>query len=142
MAYVFISYVNNQMFFCNADDLLETNYENLYVTSGFDDEESAGYRTFVITTDNNMYAFRVNSEADSSVVTQLLAMFGYDRDSLEIKTVQEMVSVESVNESLEASSTSIQTDEADSESSETTDENEEVVAADTDVTDSTSSVTK
>ena len=98
--YIFVSHLNNQLFFCNADDLLETNYLNLYVTRGFDDSTSAGYRTFAITTDNNVYAFRVSSEAPDQLLSELLDKFGYNRDNLTIKPVQEMVPTEAVEESL------------------------------------------
>ena len=103
--YVFVSHVNNQLFFCNADELLETNYLNLYVTRGFDDPESAGYRTFAITTKNNMYAFRIASDADENLVSELFNEFGYVRENLSIKPVQEMVSTDVVENTIVVEST-------------------------------------
>ena len=70
------------------------------MTRGFDDSTSAGYRTFAITTDNNVYAFRVSSEAPDQLVGELLDKFGYNRDNLTIKPVQEMIPTEVVEESL------------------------------------------
>lgn len=100
MTYLFITYVNNQAFYCKATDLLETNYYNLFVTKGFDDPESTGYRTFVITTNNNMYAFRINEDADESVLDEILEKFGYNRETISIKTVQEVVPANIVEDSV------------------------------------------
>lgn len=124
--YVFVSHLNNQLFFCNASDLLETNYVNLYVTRGFDDPESAGYRTFAITTDNNIYAFRINSEAPDELMSELLNEFGYNRDNITVKPVQEMVANEVVEKSMNEEVSSDKNTEEVENLSENTEEVEEV----------------
>ena len=124
MAYLFMSHVNNTMFFCNATDLLETEYANLYVTKGFDEPTDAGYRTFAITTDNNLYAFRVNSDADDIVLTEILAYFGYDRESIKVKTVQEVISNDAVENSISENALNTEALEETGEATEEVEETE------------------
>lgn len=96
IAYVFITTINNPTFMCNAADLIATNIDNLFICEGFDNEESTGYRTFALTTDNDLYVFRVASEASDSLVTELLAQFGIDRTTIEVKVVQSVVDTSSI----------------------------------------------
>lgn len=96
-AYAFVTYVDNDSFMCEAKDLLETNYENLFVCDGFDDIESIGYRTFAIKgTKNQLYVFRVLEIADEQLVVDMLKAFGIDKSEIKLSVIQQSVDVEDI----------------------------------------------
>lgn len=88
---VYITHIDNKVFNCRAEDLIETNYENLYITSDFDNKDSVGYRTFVLANGHSLYVFRVNKEANESVLVNLLNEFNIDRDKIKVKIVQSVI---------------------------------------------------
>lgn len=96
-AYVFVTYVNNDSFMCEASDLLNTNYDNLFVCDGFNDKESVGYRTFAIKgSGDQLYIFRVLEIADEKLVDEIFTAFGIEKDKIEVEVVQESVDIENV----------------------------------------------
>lgn len=90
-AYAYVTSINNPTFLCNSSDLLMTNYDKLYVTTDFDNPEGTGYRTFALSTESNVYVFRVAKHIDESFLTDLLKQFDIDRDNIKIKVVQSVV---------------------------------------------------
>lgn len=84
--YVFSIY--NDAMGINPEDLLETNIDNVYIHKQFDDNESAGYNTFAILTNNNMYCFKTNSK---ELAFQVLNELGFESESLVIDKIQSVI---------------------------------------------------
>lgn len=122
-AYAFITYINNVNFMCEASDLLNTNYDNLFICDGFDDKESIGYRTFAIKgKDDQLYVFRVLEFADEQLLVDILKTFGIEKDKIEVQVIQESVDVEHVDGVNEEGAESI----FEAETSETIENTEEL----------------
>lgn len=91
---IYVTSINNSTFMCNDTDLVETNYDNLLITNDFDNKNSVGYRTFVLKTENNMYVFRLDTDAKDSVLKNFLNKFDIDSDKIEVKVVQSVIDKE------------------------------------------------
>ena len=91
ITYLSISKINNANFGCNAEDLIATNIDNLFITLDFDKEDSAGYKTFALIGGDNLYCFRLNKLSHISLMDNLLKQLGIENKPLEVKVIQRVI---------------------------------------------------
>lgn len=84
--YIYSIY-NNKMGL-NPGDLLETELENVFIHKQFDDEDSNGFCTFVILSDNNIYCFKA---INRDLVIEVLGQLGIDYSKLTIDKIQSVI---------------------------------------------------
>lgn len=84
--YIFSIY--NEKLGIKPEDLLETNINKVYIHKQFDDENSTGYNTFVILTENNLYCFKA---ASRELVLEVLDSFNFDSSLLTIGKIQSVI---------------------------------------------------
>lgn len=84
LPYAFITNVDNYYFLCNSDDLEKTNKIGLYKVKGWDNPESANYRTVGLQRkdEKGIYIIRVASEAPDTTLEMILNQFNYSVDDL------------------------------------------------------------
>jgi hypothetical protein len=91
--YVYIGSIDNEKLGCNADDLVATNTDGLYIHKDFDKQGYVGYKTFALKTENNLYVIKLNEVAHESLQESLFEQFGIDTKQIEIKKIQRMIDV-------------------------------------------------
>lgn len=85
---LYIFSVYNDTMEIEPEDLLQTNINNVFIHKQFDDEESVGYNTFAIITNNNMYCFKTTSR---DLALQVLNKLGFEYDSIVIDKIQSVI---------------------------------------------------
>lgn len=91
ITYISISKINNEKFGCNAEDLIATNIDNMFITLDFDKENSLGYKTFALIGKDNLYCFRLNKLSHISLMNNILNQLGIENKSIEIKVIQRVI---------------------------------------------------
>lgn len=90
--YMYICGIDNEVIGCNANDLVASTQDNIYLHKDFDTEGSSGYKVFGIKTGNSLYIIKVNGIAHESIISNTLKQLGYDTETkLTIKKVQNVV---------------------------------------------------
>ena len=84
--YIFSIY--NEKLGIKPEDLLETNIDKVFIHKQFDDENSTGYNTFVVLTENNLYCFKA---ANRDLVLEVLDNLGFDSSLLTIDKIQSVI---------------------------------------------------
>lgn len=91
ITYMYISSINNEYIGCNAEDLIATDKDNLYIHYNFDKPDKVGYKTFAIMADNNLYCIKLNELASEAMQNNLFKQLGINDNSIEIKKIQRVV---------------------------------------------------
>ena len=89
--YISISCVNNEFFGCNAEDLIATTNEKVFVHMNYDNAKSIGYKTLALISDTNLYCFRFFGESAEELRLNLFEQLGIDLEQIEIKKVQRVI---------------------------------------------------
>lgn len=89
--YFYISKINNDKFGCYAENLIATTNENIFVHEDYDKEDSIGYKTFALKTDNNLYCIRLAEIAHKSLQLNIYKQLGIKSDKIEIKKIQSVI---------------------------------------------------
>lgn len=84
--YIFSIY--NEKLGIKPEDLLETNIDKVFIHKQFDDENSTGYNTFVVLTENNLYCFKATNR---DLVLEVLDNLGFDSSLLTIDKIQSVI---------------------------------------------------
>lgn len=86
--YFYVSFVNNENIGCRAEDLIATTNDKLFIHLDYDNKNGAGYKTFAIKTDTQLYCFRLNEIEES---TRLFKQLDIELDNVEIKKIQRVI---------------------------------------------------
>lgn len=90
--YIYIFGINNNTMKVNAEDLLATNYDNIYMTVGYNDPDNNAFRTLIISTDTNIYCIKFNGLADESLRKNVFEQLGIKlNEEIKINTIQKFV---------------------------------------------------
>lgn len=80
--------IHNNVMGLNPEDLLKTELENMFIHKQFDSEESNGFCTFAIISNNDIYCFKA---INRDIVHEVLEQFGMDSSKLTIGKIQSVI---------------------------------------------------
>lgn len=92
--YIFITSINNEKIGCNAEDLIATKTNGLYIHKDFEKEGYVGYKTFALKTDSNLYVIKLNEISHESLQNNIFEQLGINTKQVEIKKIQRVMSID------------------------------------------------
>lgn len=85
---ILISDINNKVIGSKAENFLETNLDNVFISKKFDDESSSEYNTFAVLSGTNLYTFKTS---DREMVYEILKGLGITPKQIVIDKVQSVI---------------------------------------------------
>lgn len=85
---ILISDINNEVIGSKAENFLETNLDNVFISKKFDDESSSEYNTFAVLSGKNLYTFKTSTR---EMVYEILKGLGITPKQIVIDKVQSVI---------------------------------------------------
>lgn len=85
---ILISDINNEAIGSKAENFLETNLDNVFISKKFDDESSSEYNTFAVLSGTNLYTFKTSTR---EMVYEILKGLGITPKQIVIDKVQSVI---------------------------------------------------
>lgn len=85
---ILISDINNEAIGSKAENFLETNLDNVFISKKFDDESSSEYNTFAVLSGKNLYTFKTSTR---EMVYEILKGLGITPKQIVIDKVQSVI---------------------------------------------------
>lgn len=85
---ILISDINNKAIGSKAENFLETNLDNVFISKKFDDESSSEYNTFAVLSGKNLYTFKTSTR---EMVYEILKGFSITPKQIVIDKVQSVI---------------------------------------------------
>lgn len=85
---ILISDINNEAIGSKAENFLETNLDNVFISKKFDDESSSEYNTFAVLSGTNLYTFKTSTR---EMVYEILKGIGITPKQIVIDKVQSVI---------------------------------------------------
>lgn len=85
---ILISDINNKAIGSKAENFLETNLDNVFISKKFDDESSSEYNTFAVLSGTNLYTFKTSTR---EMVYEILKGLGITPKQIVIDKVQSVI---------------------------------------------------
>lgn len=85
---ILISDINNKVIGSKAENFLETNLNNVFISKKFDDESSSEYNTFAVLSGTNLYTFKTSNR---EMVYEILKGLGITPKQIVIDKVQSVI---------------------------------------------------